>query len=135
MYMGVIPMTYETLRTLTYRAKHLHVTRQLTGVSRNIVYHIYGEIRDGIENNKFHALRSSPTAQVTLFSVVLSGECIYVNTHYRSGAYRIWSEKCANKDEAEKMCGMIESAAKLVGLKFEPVRSLKKEYRIFMDHE
>ena len=128
-------MTYEALKELTHRARHLHVTRQLTGVAHSIVYHIYGEIRDCIATNKFNVLRVAPTAQVTLFTVILTGERIYVHTHYRSGAYRIWTEKCANKVEAEKMCGVIENAVKLVGLKFEPVRGLRKEYRVFMDHE
>ena len=130
----VFSVYYEALKARTQHAKHLRVTHQLTGSQRIIVYHIYSEIIDSIENQRFVIPKKiTAPAQVTLFTVHVSGNNVFINTHRRSGAQRIWCTKCARSKEAESMYEVIKCAVSLVELKCEPVKYGEKGYRIFYD--
>lgn len=128
-------MYYDALKRRTQQARHLHVTHQLTGVRRRIVYHIYSEILDSIEHDSFLVPRRPITAQVTLFTVRVDGKNVFINAHHRSGAQLVWCAKCVSKEEAEEMEDVIKSAVDLVDLKCEPIKYNQKRLRIFIDYQ
>lgn len=128
-------MYYDALKAKTQQARHLRVTHQLTGNQRAIVYHIYSEILECIEHQKFWISRKAITAQATLFTVKIEGERIFINTHYRYAAQHVVCFKCKDKVEAKEMRDVIKSAVTLVGLKFEDSKYERSEIKIFSDNQ
>lgn len=129
------------LKAQTLKAKHSREAHKLEGVSRRLTYYLYAQIIDGIENNRFGAVRvgkkSDVSARISFFNVRLEAGRVVVETLCRYNAKHIFCVKYKGMAEEEMIYQAIVRAVEMVSLEIREVNKYGKyrQLEIFKTQE
>lgn len=114
---------YEALKESVCNAKRQRKFRRLRGQEKRIVGHIYDQIIDGVETQRFrvphnYTLSAQPKqTRVDLFRISFEKELVYIDTIFRLSTHI--DSFCCEKQEVDNMIEIIYGAVEEVGLKIE----------------
>lgn len=114
---------YEALKQRAFNAKRQRKFRRLRGHEKRIVGHIYDQIINGVETQRFRVPHSytlsaqTEPIRIDFFRISFEKDLIYIDTIFRLSTHI--DSFCCEKQEVDNMIEIICGAVEEVGLKIE----------------